>query len=491
MIRGNLGILGDNDSAGNDITVTETAPGAFTVTGNNGTTINGKTDVYNSSDDGLVGGSTGGRVLIGLGTGPDKLTYNGTGVTSLKALYVTSGAGSDTVNLTNVRAHEVAVGQATVTLPAILNLSPAIFKAAAPADLGNDNVIVSAHPSGSGNVSINLGTGADGAGVSGKFWGDVSVKGYGGGDTVLVHAAQIGQGLAVSNTAGAAGNTVTLNNNFIGRGASVFNAGSGGSTVTVSNTLVGKTLIVTNASTASLTPQFSEISAVGVTAAGGITFIGGAGPDIFSILASNTGPVRINSANGNTSATLTSVNATSVQYNGGSGIDLLEFEGLKVAGDVNAQLGLGGSDIKVRGSRVGGDLSVFAAAGLALDTVAIETSEVFGDTFISLGAGNDTVTANSVQFYGNTTALLGAGDDKFSLLNTLNTSAPTSLYGNLKVITGAGSDKVFAANDAEVGTANERVELFGSISGDFFAGTDVAFAGVNAFQIGADNFFDH
>jgi hypothetical protein len=463
---GDLVIQGDANPQGNQLFVKEVGTGQFSVSGANGTTVNGQPVVS-------LSGVTR-DVKATFLDGPDEFNFNvsvGAPTTKLRHLIVSLGGGADFADIRNTFARNVTVRQSAT-------------------DTGDDDIALSAggtYPGAiRGNVKIANGWGLDATKVFGGIGGNLTVANLGGGDgTELDGDIQIGGSVAITDTAGPTGNTVNVGGN-IGQDLRIVNSGDALSLVTVLEADIGRSLFITNGST---TPVTSQATVKQTTVGRDVVIAGGAGKDHATF---DTATV------GRTVTVLGRAGADSVEFvnaaevHGSVFVDDSEsttFTDSAVHGSVSMTGGADADYVIVHHSSVGRNLTFRGRGGD--DGISVENhSTILGtatfvggpgfDVFqtslagnalgalnINHGAGGSKTILDAVKVHGNTAVLAGSGADEFRTDSGLETE---TFGGNLALLLGGGDNLVTLA-----GNDQDRTVVGGNLTVATGTGADTLF----------------
>ena len=310
-------------------------------------------------------------------------------------------------------------------------------------DANGKNLAITVAAAGSVNLGTLSSTDASGAAVNDSL-ATLDASGVGGVFTALVtnlgDGAQVtlGDGGSVLNTAGSAGNQITITG---GSGLDIITSGS-------------------NADTISVGDGGSTINDLGgtntITAAEGFDQVTtGDGNDNISV---GNGGSSINAGGG------------ANQITAGSGSDTV----LTGDGDDTISVGDGGSSI----TDLGGNNTITAAEGFDQVTTAD------GNDTISVGNGGSVIAAGN----GNNTITSGSGDDSI-LIGDGNDTVVATGAGADRVVAGGGNDTITdlgADDDSVVFTGTGNLDGNDSVGGG--AGTDSLFASFDGTPAVAVNF---
>lgn len=428
-------------------------------------TINGAINVTTGAGSNTVNIAAAGTLTSGAitvtnaGTAGQAQTINVTAVTSASvtgALTITNTAGIGTIsvgglpgstsfNLTTGLAITSGSNDDTLTLGRLTSTSASVLLGA-----GNNTVNTTG--------AINTGAFTYGSGVVGS------------GNDVLTFNGSLNAN-ATTFHLGAGNNALTFNQSVDLGGNLAVNGGTGNDDLAINNTfdVTGTATFNMDAGQNTLMVNTSNL-----TVSGALAYTGGAGSDLINVegTAANLGSLNVNAGNGlnelalwSTTTTLT----TSLQYTGGSGTDTVEIGDFELGGTtvnvgtlVNVQMGDGANALGVQGATIGGAFTANSTLTrrLTADVVRVYESSITGATNITMGSGSSIVDLQDVTM------------------------------AAVNISTAAGSDIVLLDNISSIGTGLNGSTFNGAFSLNLGTGDDFLYAGSSPNLDGASNTFN-
>jgi FG-GAP-like repeat len=426
LLVGSLVVTGDAES--NTLAVTQTAPGSFTITTEDGTTVNGNTDPV------TVSGVTRDLVLR-LGRGNDRVRFGagfgGSGdvnetVAVSRDLVVDGGPGNNAID------NPVAALDVGRDLRLVNGDGGSRAEFRGRVTVGRDFAV----HNGAGFNAVVLQPDRGGLGFAGQnsVRGDLTVRnGPGGADTGLSDLSVGGIVLVDNGLAGAAGFNV----------ATGFGAGIGNPKAWVGGSVAFRSA-----------GGFAVNALRDVDVRGGVLFQTGAGDSFNSVM--SDGPEMYV---GGTVTVRAGAGATRVDL----GADATGAGALTVGGGLDVRTGAGADQLALARVRVNGDAAL--DTGADADQVLADDVVFGGALAMDAGAGNDSVVFESrvpddfqpqafigaTDVWGRATIALGAGDDTLRLGSFEDPSRAVRLFAPLRADGGAGTDLLDGANVTPAG----------------------------------------
>ena len=428
VVNGDMILVGDGAAGGNMVNVTETAANRYTVAGLVGTTINSAPAV-----DTLTLGTVNRDVKATFSGAANSLTFAGLGPTptKLRDFTINLSKGGDTINLQGTFGRNV-----TIKAP--------------NGSIANDSITINAGAGGiaggfSGNVSIDTQGGTDNTKLSAAIAGNVTIKGKDGGETVTFDSSAIGGAVNVTDTAGMAGNTITLvNNTRISKNLTIANPGAAKSSVAMAETQIGGSVAVTNGS---IDGPASTFTATNSTIGQSLSVTGGDGADNFVLTGCDVAKaVTANLKGGkNAIAVVISEIRGNFALSGGSGDDFLALNNsVTIGGNVQANLAEGNNNLSSQLVVITGNLNVSAGAGN--DNFNLLQTKIGKNLAASGGKGNNSFSLGQDSFVGGNVAVTNlAGTSHFLIATGANT-----ILGNVSVTLPSGGGTV-VISDVSIG----------------------------------------
>lgn len=454
-----LGLLNFNTGAGDDIvslagpSLTTTSPHGFTVNLGDGT---------NSLNFGGAVSLGGGISSVVGGTGNDSVTIAGTSFSYGGSFSLALSEGTNTTNIT------------TGTLTGTALSSQFSYSGGS----GSDTLTITGSSVTVQVLSLALGAGDDTVNFSGSLLKTLASNGF---------TVNLGEGTNVLNFNSGAFELSGGTSNILG--------GSGQDTVTMlpAVTAFSNTGIMNIDLGAGNNSTILEAASLTLPV---LNYTGTTGSDLVRVRGTiaTFGSMTINAGSGENDfalwSTTTNVN-TFIQYNGGSGQDIVEigdFENggttLTIGTYVNVQMGDGANALGVLGATINGNLTANSTLTrrLMADVVRVYQSSVLGVTNITMGSGSSIVDLQSVTLRG-TTISTGAGSDVVFLDNISSIAGGSVFNGALSIDLGTGDDFLYAGSYPNlVGASN----IFnGSVSINGGTGTDTVLIQNPALPVGA------
>ncbi|MCB9949471.1 MAG: VWA domain-containing protein [Planctomycetaceae bacterium] len=458
------------DAAANELDVHIGVNGAFTVTGANGTTVNGQMQFGASS-------SMLGSIVANLREGDDVLNIVGQGAntTRLGGLgWFQMGEGNDTFRVSDLSMWYgiTALGHDGNDVLQVSNvgLGTSFFDGGG----GNDAVEL-AQVNARLGVTVRGGAGDDQLSVDQSVVGRwLNLSGDNGADAFRVTGSQVGGHFGIWG--GSQNDTVLVQDSNLKFQLTVVGDGGDDAVQVVNNDIRSFLLLTGDGGDDSITADMQRVG-------GDLLLFGGDGHDALRVTNSNSNFAFYFGGDGSDDLAVDqSVIRENLSVHLGNDHDLASLTNLQIGQMLYANAGWGNDGIGLSAVEVGGHLILKGDDGD--DVIGLAGTLVHGEAFVYADLGDDAVVFSDTPtgvntFEWNTFVYMGPGNDVVDMCGVHHFAHDLNLYGGYR-----GTDRILVEETQDVGgnvlisgfeqqndtTVPQRVDELVGLLGQFFAG---------------------